>query len=387
MAPGSLRAFGQSGNPYAELGVPTLINCWGTVTVVGGSLVRPEVEALMAEASRHFVRILDLQAAAGRRITEMLHLPADYSAMVTAGAASAIQLGLAGILTGGKKELVAQLPDLAGMKSEVIIQKAHRSEYESQMRSNGVRIVEVQTREDLRKAISERTAMMHFANYANAGGEIKVDEWARLAKQYNVPCLNDAAADTPPISHLTDYANMGYDLVAFSGGKVMRGPQCAGLLLGRADLISHALANGSPNSPAVGRSQKIGKEEIVGMVKALELHLHEDFAVLDRLWQQRLEWIARQITRVPGVTVAYYTPEIANHVPHMQITWDRDRIPITPERVSELLELSEPHIVMAVNDEDRPGTLCMNSFMLRPGEEKVVARQLVRILNDAPVAA
>lgn len=378
----AVSGFGQSGNPYEELGVPTVINCWGTVTVLGGSLIRPEVEAVMSQASRHFVRLLDLQAVAGQRIAQMLNLPAGYSALVTSGAAGAIQSGLAGVLTGSNQDFVKQLPDVSGMKSEVIIQQAHRNEYESQMRVTGARIVEVKTRDDLRKAVGERTAMMHFANYANAAGEIKVDEWASLAKQYNVPCFIDAAADTPPISRLSDYARMGYDLVAFSGGKAMRGPQCAGLLLGRADLISHALLNSSPNSPAVGRSMKVGKEEIVGMVKALELYLHEDFDALNRVWQARLDFISKQITSVPGVVTESYIPEIANHMPHMQITWDQKRIPITPERVSQLLAESKPQIVMAVNDDDRPGVLYMNSFNLQPGEEKIIAQQLVRIFRQ-----
>jgi len=374
--------FGQSGNPYEELGVPTVINCWGTVTVLGGSLIRPEVEAVMAQASRHFVRILHLQAVAGRQIAETLQLPPPHSALLTSAAAAAIRAGLAGILTGANQDFVKQLPDLTGMKSEVIVQRSHRNEYESQMRSTGAKIVEIETLDDLRKAVSERTAMMHFANYANAAGKIKVDEWARLANQYEIPCFNDAAADTPPVSHLSDYTRMGFDLVAFSGGKAMRGPQCTGLLIGRADLISSALLNSSPNSPSIGRGQKVGKEEIIGMVKALELHVGEDHAALHRIWQSRLSLISQQITRVPGVSTSFFLPEIANHVPHMQITWDRGQIPLTPERVSQLLEESKPPIVMAVNDEDRPGILCLNSFMLQPGEERIVAQQLIRIFRD-----
>lgn len=225
--------------------------------------------------------------------------------------------------------------------------------------------------------------MMHFANYANSAGRIKVDEWAKLAAEYKVRCMNDAAADTPPVSHLTDYLQMGYDLVVFSGGKAMRGPQCAGLLLGCADLVKSALLNSSPNSPSIGRGQKVGKEEIVGMVKALELYLNEDHDGLHQLWQQRLKLISDRIAQVPGVKTEFYVPEIANHVPHMQITWDQHRVRLTPERVSQLLEESGPHIVMAVNDEDRPGTLCMNSFMLQPGEEMIVAETLGRILCSA----
>src|SRR6202044_2693330 len=231
-----VNGFGQTGNPYEELGVTTVINCQGTMTMLGGSLPHPELEAVMTTAGRHFVSIPDLEVAAGKRIAEMLKLPAGYTALVTSGAAAAIQSGLAGILTGDNEALIRQLPDLTGMKSEVIIQKSHRNPFDHQLRSTGVKLVEIETREQLRTAVNDRTAMMHFSNFANAQGQIKVEEWAKLAKQYNVPCLNDAAADTPPVSHLWDYTNLGYDLVTFSGGKEMRAPQCAGLLVGRKDL-------------------------------------------------------------------------------------------------------------------------------------------------------
>src|SRR5213075_2435043 len=181
----------------------------------------------------------------------------------------------------------------------------HRNPFDHQLRSTGVKLVEIETRDQLRRAVSDRTAMMHFSNFANAVGQIKVYEWVKLGKEYKLPCMNDAAADTPPVSHLWDYANMGYDLITFSGGKAMRGPQCAGMLIGREDLVHYALLNNSPNEDTLGRSQKVGKEEIVGMLKALELYLNEDHDVLAKEWQDRLEFISRQITRVPGVTTSF----------------------------------------------------------------------------------
>src|SRR5229473_2641317 len=272
----TITGFGQTGNPYEELGVPTVINAEGTMTVLGGSLPHPELEAVMAMAGRHFVPIADLEVATGNRIAQMLKLPDGYTALVTSGAAAAMQSGLAGILTGDNEAFIERLPDLTGMKSEVIIQKTHRNPFDHQLRTTGIKLVEIETREQLRQAVNERTAMMHFSNFANAAGEIKVDEWAKLAKQYNLPCMNDAAADTPPVSHLWDYTNMGYDLVTFSGGKAIRGPQCAGLLIGRKEMVANALLNNSPHEDTIGRSQKVGKEEIIGMVKALELFLAED---------------------------------------------------------------------------------------------------------------
>jgi uncharacterized pyridoxal phosphate-dependent enzyme len=375
----SVSGFGQSGNPYDELGVTTVINCEGTMTMLGGSVLRPELEAVMGMAGHHFVSIPALEVAAGKRIAQMLKLPDGYTVLVTSGAAAAIQSGLAGILTRDNEAFIRQLPDLTGMKSEVIIQKSHRNPFDHQLRSTGVKLIEIETAEQLRQAVNDRTAMMHFSNFANATGQIKVEEWAKLAKQYNVPCMNDAAADTPPVSHLWDYTNMGYDLVTFSGGKAMRGPQCAGLLVGRKDLVAYALLNNCPHEDTLGRSQKVGKEEIIGMVKALELYLNEDHDALTREWQAQLELISHELTKVSGVTTSFFVPDIANHVPHMQITWD-SRVPLEPRRVSEVLRNSKPSIVIG-GGEGRPG-LTMCSFMLQPGEDKIVANQLSRILRE-----
>ncbi len=372
--------FGRTGNPYEELGVTTLINCEGTMTTLGGSLPHPQLEAVMTMAGRHFVSISKLEVAAGNRIAEMLKLPGDYSALVTSGAAAAIQSGLAGILTGGDEKLIRQLPDLTGMKSEVIIQKSHRNPFDHQLRSTGIKLIEIETVDDLHAAVSNRTAMMHFTNFANAAGQIKVDEWVKLARQYGLPCMNDAAADTPPVSHLWDYANMGYDLITFSGGKAIRGPQCAGLLIGRKEMVANALLNNSPNEDTLGRSQKVGKEEILGMVKALELFLAEDHDALAKEWQARLELISRQITKVPGVSTSFFVPDIANHVPHMRITWDEARISLSAEQASKLLRSSKPAIAIG-GGEGKPG-LAMNSFMLQPGEDKIVAAQLTKLFHE-----
>jgi L-seryl-tRNA(Ser) seleniumtransferase len=271
------------------------------------------------------------------------------------------------------------LPDLTGMKSEVIIQKSHRNPFDHQLRGTGVKLIEIETHEQLHRAVNDRTAMLHFTNFANAAGQIKVDEWPKLAKQYNLPCLIDAAADTPPVSHLWDYANMGFDLITFSGGKAMRGPQCAGLLIGREELVHYALLNNSPYEDTLGRGQKVGKEEIVGMIKALEVYLAEDHDALAKEWQSRLDTISRQITKIPGVSTAFFTPDIANHVPHMSITWD-SRISLSPQEVSHRLRSGQPSIVIG-GGEGRPG-LGMNSFMLQPGEEQIIADQLTKVLRE-----
>ncbi len=326
---GKMSGFGATGNVYEELGVTTVINGQGTMTVLGGSLMRPEVEEVMALASLHFVSVPELEVAAGKRIAEMLKLPEGNTALVTSGAAAAMQSGLAGILTGDNPKFIEQLPDLTGMKSEVIIQKSHRNPFDHQLRSTG---------------------------------------------------FIDAAADTPPVSHLWDYTVMGYDLAAFSGGKAIRGPQCAGLLIGRKDLVAYALLNNSPHEDTLGRSQKVGKEEIIGMVKALESYLKEDHEALNKEWQRRLEAVSAQITKVPGVSTSYMVPDIANHVPHMVIKWDAQRISLTPREAGKALRAGKPSIVLSTGEEGE--ALSMNSFMLQPGEEKIIAENLVKLFKS-----
>jgi len=376
-ADAKLSGFGASGNVYEELGVTTVINGQGTMTVLGGSLMRPEVEAAMTLASQHFCSIPELEVAAGKRIAEMLKLPSGYTGLVTSGAAAAMQSGLAGILTGDNEQFIQQLPDLTGMKSEVIIQKSHRNGFDHQLRSTGVKLIEIETVADLRKALNSKTAMMHFSNFANATGQIKVDEWVKLSKEYKIPCFNDAAADTPPVSHLWDYANMGYDLIAFSGGKAIRGPQCAGLLIGRKDLVAYALLNNSPHEDTLGRGQKVGKEEIIGMIKALESYLKEDHDALTKEWWRRLDSISAEISRVPGVSASFSVPDIANHVPHLEIHWDPRHISLQPREAAHQLRSGKPSIVLASNESG----LIMNSFMLQPGEEKIIADRLTQLLR------
>src|ERR1700732_5005047 len=350
-AKSSIKGFGESGNVYEELGVTTVINGQGTMTVLGGSLMRPEVEAVMALAGRHFVSVPELEVAAGKRIAEMLKLPGGYGAIVTSGAAAAMQSGLAGILTGDNPKFIEQLPDLTGVKSEVLVQKSHRNPFDHQLRSTGAKLVVIESRDDLKKAITPQTAMMHFSNFADTEEQIKVEEWVKLAHENQIPAFIDAAADTPPVSHLWDYANMGYDLIAFSGGKAIRGPQCAGLLVGKKDLVAYALLNNSPHEDTLGRSQKVGKEEIVGMGKGLEIYLNEDHDALAKEWQSRLERISGAITKVPGVSTSFFTPDIANHVPTLQITWDAARISLTPKEASKLLRSSKPSIAIGEGEE------------------------------------
>jgi seryl-tRNA(Sec) selenium transferase len=263
----------------------------------------------------------------------------------------------------------------------VIIQKAHRNPFDHQLRATGVKLVVIETREELHNAVGPKTAMMHFTNFANAAGQIKVEEWLKLAKQYNLPTMIDAAADTPPVSHLWDYTKMGYDMITFSGGKAMRGPQCAGLLIGRKEMVRNALLNNSPFEDTLGRGQKVGKEEIVGMIKALEIYLNEDHEALTKEWWSRLDKISADVTKVPGVSTAYFVPDIANHVPHVQINWDPRRISLAPREAAGLLRKGTPSIVV----ESTETGLAMNSFMLQPGEDAIVGPKIAELLRAHPV--
>lgn len=379
---GQLSGLGRTGNVYDELGVTTIINGEGTMTTLGGSLIRPEVERVMQMASEHFVSIPDLEIATGKRVAEMLKLPQGYTALVTSGAAAAIQSGYAGILTGDNESLIQQLPDLTGMKTEVIIQKSHRNPFDHQIRGTGVKLIEIETPEQLKRAVGPQTAAMHFTNFANNDGKIKVEDWVKLAKEVNLPTLIDAAADTPPISHLWDYANMGYDLITFSGGKAIRGPQCAGLLLGRQDLVHYAMLNSSPFEDTINRLAKVGKEEMVGMVKALELYLAEDQDALSNEWWKRLDTVSQAVTRIPGVTVQRFMPDIANHVPHIMIVLDPVKIKAAPRDITQQLRNGTPSIVLSTGERRQPNVITMNSFMLKPGEEKIVAEHLAEVLRQ-----
>jgi D-glucosaminate-6-phosphate ammonia-lyase len=366
----------ESGSVYTRLGVKPLINGMGTVTVVGGSLMPPEVVRAMEEASRHFVFVPDLQAKAGARIAELLGVPA---AMVTAGAASAIAVATAAAMTRGDQKKIAQLPDTTGLPFEVIQQKSHRCGYEPQILLNGARIVTVETREELDRAVGERTAMMFFLNKAEPDGRIKRDEWVRVARERGVVSFDDAAADVPPREHLSRYVEEGFDLVAFSGGKGLRGPQCSGLLLGRKDLIDGARTLVSPHA-GIGRAMKVGKEEIVGLVAAVERYLKADHDAEYRALDAKVAHLRDVVGGVKGVTVETHVPEIANHVPHFVATWDEGDKKLTAKQVHEQLQAGDPPIHVLLTG---PGKLTVAVWMMRGDEHRIVARRLRDILAAA----
>jgi L-seryl-tRNA(Ser) seleniumtransferase len=369
-------AAARGGRDYLkQLGVRPFINAAGTYTAMTASLMPPEVMDAITYASRHYVMLDELHDKVGERIASLVH---SEGAMVTSGAASALTLGTAAVLTGTDRQKMIDLPDLTSMKSEVIIQKSHRFGYDHAVRNCGVKLVEVETREDFERAVNAKSAMMLFYNNNNKEGQIQDDEFTRLGKKHGIPTFNDAAADVPPVDNLWKYTKMGFDLVAFSGGKGIRGPQSAGLLLGRKDLIAAARLNGPPNSNTVGRGMKVNKEEMLGMLAALELYLEKDHAKEQREFEKRAEEIRKSAAAVPGVTAEIFVPEVANHVPHVRITWDAAALGISAVDVVRALRDGEPSIGTR---NDGPA-LVVGVWMMRPGEERIVARRLRQVLEQ-----
>jgi L-seryl-tRNA(Ser) seleniumtransferase len=358
---------------FRELGIRPFINAAGTYTAMTASLMPPEVMEAIQYASKQYVMLDELHDRVGQRIATLVRAEA---AMVTSGAASALTLGTAAVLTGTDRQRIVDLPDLAGIKSEVIVQKAHRFGYEHAVRNCGVRLVEVETREELEQAIGEKTAMMLFYNNNNLAGKIRDEEFAQLGRKHAIPTFNDAAADVPPVENFWKYTAMGFDLVAFSGGKGICGPQSAGLLLGRKGLIEAARLNAPPNGNAVGRGMKVNKEEILGMLVALELFLEKDHARENREFERRAEAIRTSAAAVRGVKAEVFVPEVANHVPHVRVSWDSADEAAATAAVKAMRD-GEPSIAIRSEGKD----LVIGVWMMRPGEEKVVARRLRQVLE------
>ena len=361
---------------FRDLGLRPFINAAGTYTAMTASLMPEEVVDAIEYASKHYVMLDELQDRVGERIASLVR---SEAAMVTSGAASALTLGTAAVLTGTDRQKIVDLPDLSSMKSEVIIQKSHRFGYDHAVRNCGVRLVEVEMREDLERAVNEKTAMMLFYNNNNKEGRIQDEEFVQLGKKHGVPTFNDAAADVPPVENLWKYTAMGFDLVTFSGGKGIRGPQSAGLLLGRKDLIAAARLNAPPNGNTVGRGMKVNKEEILGMLVALELYLKKDHAKEAREFEKRAEAIRSSAASVPGVKAEVFVPEVANHVPHIRITWDAASVRKTASDVVKALRDGEP----SIGTRSEGDALVVGIWMMRSGEEKVVARRIKQELASS----
>ncbi len=373
---------------YDKLGVTKVINAAGTYTFLTASIMPPSVQAAVAQAAKHPVRLNELQKAAGEYLAKRLQCEA---ALVTAGAASALTLGTAACMTVANPAAVRQMPtDMTGLKNEVVVQKAHRYDYDHALLNCGIRFVEVETLEQYQNAFTDKTVMAHFFNAAE-DGQISRGDWVRVAHEHGVPCFNDAAADVPPISNLWNYTKMGFDLVTFSGGKGIRGPQNAGLLLGRKDLIAAAVANDMPISDAIGRGMKVAKEQIVGMVAAVDWFLDQSDEAMEAEFRHRADRISDALKNIPTLRSKIVVPEVANHVPHLLLNYDRSRVNISARDVAEQLRRGTPSIELnpATGAENsrglttEPDTIVVGVWMLQPGEDLIVAKRLREVLSKA----
>jgi L-seryl-tRNA(Ser) seleniumtransferase len=405
--------LGSTGDIYAELGVTPLININGTVTVIGGSVMAPEVMELMRQGNEHFVLIDDLEVAAGKFIAKLCKSPAGYTGLVTAGAAAAMVVGYAGMMTEDLEPRIKACPDVSGFpRTEVIIQKSHRYPFDHQIRQTGATLVEVETREEMIQAINPKTLAIHFTNILSDKGQVSGPETIEIARAHGIYTFNDAAADVPPIERLWEYPAMGWDMVTWSGGKDIRGPQAAGLLIGKEELIQWALLNMSPQEDRIGRCCKVGKETIFGFLKALELFVNQNYDATLRMYDARAQVITDAVKKF-GVTAQprQFNPQaLGNVTPHYGWQIDPAKLNITGHEVMQQLADTRPigigsmgagasgmrgrdpgatahdqqveEHLRARNARD-PNTFGFAVWQLKDGEDKIIADRLVEIFSAA----
>jgi uncharacterized pyridoxal phosphate-dependent enzyme len=381
-------------NVYTRLGVKTIINCRGTWTYLSGSLQFPEVHAAQAEAAHHFVNMVELQQAAGRKLAE---LTGAESGLITSGAAGALAASAAACMAGTDGAKIWQLPDTTGMKHEVVM-AGGRSAFDSAIRLTGAKLVLVEGPDEIANAINDNTAMIYTTDLGD-----KLEKELAIAKAHNVPMLLDDAAGIPPASNLKLYAQMKIDLYTFSGGKGLRGPQCSGVLLGRKDLIDAALRNSAPWEGAVCRPMKVGKEEIIGCITAIETWLKMDEKKQYAEWNARVDRIAKLVETVPGVKTEIYIPDDGNRYPTLKVSWDQKAWGYTladcvtalrqSDPVIEVLGPDNPSLVPAVhegvakpNRKELPKEVDhieLISMTIQAGEEMIVGQRLRAILSAA----
>jgi uncharacterized pyridoxal phosphate-dependent enzyme len=362
---------------YKELGVRTFINAAGTYTFMTGSLMHDYVIEAIESSWQEFCLLDELQDKVGEKIAAMVH---SEAAVVTSGAFSGLTLGLAGVLTGTDVEKVKMLPfpKSSGMKSEVICQNAHKIDYNHALTNTGCKMVYVDTVADVERAINEKTALMHFLNIEADKGQIKHEEWVALGKKYNVPTSNDMAADVPPVSNLTRFNDMGFDFVVVSGGKAIRGPQSAGILMGKKNIIQAARLHMPPRGYNIGRGMKINKEEIVGMYVALEHFMKADHDKEFKTWESQIAVIENAVKGISGITTKVFVPQLGNITPTLEVSWDTAVVKMSTKDLQEKLRNGNPSIeVMGRGDNG----INITVWVMRPGQEKIVARKLKEALS------
>lgn len=404
--------LGSSGDIYAELGVTPLVNINGTLTVIGGSVMRPEVMELIRRGNQHCVVIDELEIAAGKFIAKLCKSPAGYTGLVTAGAAAAIVVGYAGMMTEDLEPRLRDIPDVSNFpRHEVIIQKSHRFPFDHQIRQTGAKLVEVETREEMIAAINPKTLAIHFTNILSDKGKVSGPETVEIAKEHNLYTFNDAAADVPPKERLWEYPAMGFDMVTFSGGKDIRGPQASGILIGKEELIRYALLNMSPQEDRIGRCCKVGKETILGLLKALEIFVNEDFDATLKMYDERAQVITAAVKKF-GVSALprQFNPQALGNVTPRYSWQIPPELGITgPEVMQKLADTRplgvgsmgasasgmrgrNPDALAGDNHQENhrpprdPHTFGFPVWQLKDGEENFIANRLVEIFSTLPKA-
>lgn len=361
---------------FKELGIRTFINAAGTYTSMTGSLMPKEVTDAITYGTSDYVNLDELQDKVGERIAQLLDC--EY-ATVSSGCFGAMSIGMAGVLCGTDQEKVKQLPNTEGMKNEVILQESHNIGYTQALTNTGAKLVRVKTAKELEKAISKKTAMLWFLNANTEQGEIKWEEFVALGKKHNIPTFIDCAADVPPVENLFKFTKMGFDLVAFSGGKGIRGPQSAGLLLGKRKYIEAARMHTPPRGTTIARGMKVNKEEVLGMLVALELYLAKDHKKEWQLWEDQIKLISDNAKSVKGVETEIHVPPHANHVPSLRIRWDENEVKISKDEMRKKLRDGHPSIETVGNKEE----VGITTWMMEPGQERIVAARVKEILENA----
>ena len=362
-------------NFFKELGLRTFINAAGTYTSMTGSLMPKEVIEAISYSADEYVNLDELQDKVGERIAELLKC--EY-ATVSSGCFGAMSIGMAGVITGKDPKKVKQLPNTNGMKNEVIMQESHSIGYAQALTNVGAKIVKVKTAKQLENAISNKTCMLWFLNAHTDRGEIKWEEFISLGKKYKIPTFIDCAADVPPVENLFRFTKMGFDLVAFSGGKGLRGPQSAGLLLGKREYIEAVRMHTPPRGETIARGMKVNKEEVLGMLAALELYLEKDHNKEWEMWESQIKLISESASSVEGVETEIHVPKYANHVPSLRIRWNEKKVKISPNEVRKQLSEGHPSI-QTVGDSTSVG---ITTWMMVPGQERIVAKRIKEILSS-----
>lgn len=368
---------------YRDLGVEPIINAAGTVTAYSGNLMHPEVTDAMNQASRAFVIMEELHLAAGKRIAELIGAPAAH---VCSSATAGIALAGAAVLTGTDVSRVRRLPNVEGIPNEIIVQKTHRMAYDQAILISGCRFVEIDpTPEALEAAINERTAGVWVVfSWGLIGEAIPLPKVAEIAHARGVPVLVDAASELPPMSNLHRYLDEGADLVIFSGGKGLRGPQASGLIIGRPDLVEACRLNDCPN-PGIGRSMKMGKEEIVGLVKAVEIYVNRDHEADMMVWDRRVQYIIEQVSKIPTVKAWRQRPYGTGQLfPHVAMTWDVNAVEVSYQEFFDQMLGGSPRIMpQQYHDPLRNNEhqIRLHVHTLQEGQERIVARRVLEILG------